>query len=370
MLRFLLEKEFKQIIRNPFLMGLIFIFPIVIMLVMPQAADLDVKNINVSIVDNDHSSYSRRMVDKIGALSYFTIVNVSETYDDALVSIEDNKADVIVQIEPGFERKLIRDNNAETMITANAVDGIKSGLSTTYLSTVLISYANELRGEWIQTKGMSKLPMIEVLPQNRYNIFLNYKIYMIPALFVILLTLLCGFLPALNIVGEKEAGTIDQMNVTPVKKIYFILAKLIPYWLIGIIVLTLCIILGYLLYGLIPSGNIWLIYMVSGLFFISISGIGLIVSNFADNMQQAMFIMFLVVMIMIIMSGLFTPIASMPKWAQMVTQFIPLTYYAEALRMIYLKGSTISELIQPIFIIITFGIVLYIGALLTYKKTN
>lgn len=370
MLKFLLEKEFKQIWRNKFLMGLIFLFPVFNMIVMPLAADLDVKNINVSIVDNDYSSYSERLVNKIDASSYFTTTDISSTYDEALKSIESGKSDVIVEIEPEFERKLIRDGKAQVMIIPNAVDGIKSGLSSAYLSSIMLGFGNEIRGEWIQTSGMSRLPVIEINPQNRYNTYMSYKVFMIPALFVMLLTCLCGFLPALNIVSEKENGTIEQMNVTPVNKFYFILAKLMPYWIMGFLVLTICILMAFGLYGLKPTGNVLLIYFVSGLFFIAISGFGLIVSNYSDTIQQATFVAFFFIMIMVIMSGLFTPVASMPNWAQTITEFIPLTYYTEALRMVYLKGSTMGELIKPILIIVGFGIAFYIWAIFSYKKTN
>lgn len=370
MLKFLLEKEFKQIIRNKFLIGLIFLFPIANMIIMPFAADLDVKNINVSIVDNDHSPYSERLVHKIGASTYFTIADISPTYDIAMKSIEDGKSDVILEIEPNFESNLIRYGKAEIMVIPNAVDGIKSGLSSAYLQFIINEYNGELREQLVQTSDLVQAPMIKINPLNRYNTFLSYKIFMNPALFVMLLTCLCGFLPALNIVSEKESGTIEQMNVTPVNKFYFILAKLIPYWIMGFIVLTICILLAYFIYGLIPEGNLLLVYFISGLFFVVISGFGLIISNYAETLQQATFVAFFFIMIMVIMSGLFTPIASMPLWAQVITDFIPLTYYTEALRMVYLKGSDMSDMLQPVGIIVAFGIGFYLWAILSYKKTN
>ena len=369
-LKFLLEKEFKQIIRNKFLIGLILLFPIVNMLMMPFAADLDVKNINVSIVDNDMSTYSQRLVNKIGSSNFFTITDVSSSYDMAIKSLEKGEADVIFEIEKNFDAKLIREGKSQILIAPKAVEGIKSGLSSAYLQQIVREFNNELRSELIDQNMASLIPRIEVNSLNRYNLFLSYKVFMIPALFVILLTLLCGFLPALNIVGEKEKGTIEQMNVTPVSKFAFILAKLIPYWLIGFIILTVCIIMAYFIYGLAPEGNIFLVYLLSGLFFIVMSGFGLIVSNYSETLQQATFTAFFFVMIMVIMSGLFTPIESMPDWAQQITNIIPLTYYTESLRMVYLKGSNISELSYQIYIMIAFGIVFYLWAILSYKKTS
>ena len=210
-LKFLLEKEFKQIIRNKFLIGLILLFPIVNMLMMPFAADLDVKNINVSIVDNDMSTYSQRLVNKIGSSNFFTITDVSSSYDMAIKSLENEVADVIFEIEKNFDAKLIREGKSQILIAPKAVEGIKSGLSSAYLQQIVREFNNELRSELIDQNMASLIPRIEVNSLNRYNLFLSYKVFMIPALFVILLTLLCGFLPALNIVGEKEKGTIEQM---------------------------------------------------------------------------------------------------------------------------------------------------------------
>mgnify|MGYP002239085503 FL=1 len=122
-----------------------------------------------------------------------------------------------------------------------------------------------------------------------------------------LLMMLCGFLPALNIVSEKEFGTIEQINVTPVSKFTFILAKLIPYWVTGMLILTISIILAWLVYGLVPAGHLWLLYFFALLFIIVISGMGLVVSNYSRTMQQAMFVMFFFVIIIMLMSGLFTP---------------------------------------------------------------
>ncbi len=356
--------------RNKFLIGLIVLFPIGIMIIMPLAANLDVKNITLSIVDRDYSTYSERLTRKIDASDYFITTGIFSTFDEALKNLESGKTDMIIEIEPGFERKLIRDGKAQVMITSNAINTIKSGVGTAYLSSVLLGYANEIRGDWVQLSEMLGVPVIEISPLNRYNTYTDYKVFMVPALIVMLLACICGFLPALNIVSEKEAGTIEQLNVTPINRYAFILSKLIPYWVTGFFVLAVCILMGFILYDLKPASSIALIFFVSGLFLVAISGFGLIVSNYSDTIQQATFVAFFFIIIMIIMSGLFTPVASMPGWAQVITEFIPLTYYSEAMREVYLKGSTLPELTKPILIIIVFGVLFYIWAILSYKKTK
>jgi ABC-2 type transport system permease protein len=214
------------------------------------------------------------------------------------------------------------------------------------------------------------MPAFEVVSRYKFNPHLDYKVFMVPALMVMLLTMLAGFLPALNIVGEKEAGTIEQMNVTPVKKLMFVLAKLIPYWLIGFVVLGVCMLLALVVYGITPVGSLFTIFLFASIYILIVSGMGLIVSNYSNTMQQAMFLMFFFVMILILMSGLFTPVTSMPEWAQDITLFNPLKYFMQVMRLVYLKGSSFSEMTSQFFTLCSFAVVLNTWAVLSYRKKS
>ena len=230
------------------------------------------------------------------------------------------------------------------------------------------AYATEIR---ISHSGsISPSPVIKIDTQGRFNPYLDYKVFMVPALMAQLLMMLCGFLPALNIVSEKEFGTIEQINVTPVSKFTFILAKLIPYWVTGMLILTISIILAWLVYGLVPAGHLWLLYFFALLFIIVISGMGLVVSNYSRTMQQAMFVMFFFVIIIMLMSGLFTPINSMPEWAQTITIANPLKYFIQVTRMVYLKGSGFSDLIMQFIALFLMAIALNGWAVFSYKKNS
>ena len=191
---------------------------------------------------------------------------------------------------------------------------------------------------------------------------------MIPALMIILFILICGFLPALSIVGEKESGTIEQINVTPVSRLTFTLAKLIPYWIIGMFVLTVAMIVARLVYGLTPVGSIGVIYFGAMLFILTISGLSLTIANFSETMQQTMFVMFFFVMIFMLMSGLLTPIDSMPDWAQKFTVILPPHYFVEILRSVYLKGTALAELWSNFAALGVFALIFNILAAITYKK--
>lgn len=367
MIKYLIEKEFKQIKRNPFLPKLIMMFPVLVMLVFPWVASLDVKDINLCVIDNDHSTYSKRLVHKASSSGYFRITHVADTYGEAIESMERSKSDIILEIAHGFESNLIKEKRAEVMIVANAVNGTKGGLSSSYLARIVGDFTAEIGSEF---GGQSQRGggIIEIIPQYRFNPYLDYKAYIIPALMVVLLTVLCGFLPALNIVSEKEKGTIEQINVTPVSKFVFILAKLIPYWIIGFGVLTVCFGLAALIYGLVPVGSIATIYLFAMIFVLIFSGFGLVISNHSANMQQAMFVMFFFAIIMILMGGIFTPVSSMPAWAQTITIFNPLRYFIQVMRAVYLKGSDVWALKTELIALICFAVVFIGWAMISYRK--
>lgn len=313
----LLDKEFRQFFRNPFLPKMAVAFPMMVMLVIPWITTMDVRHVGVSVVDNDRSTASRRLVGKIGASDYFRLYGVTEHYGASLAALERGDVDVIVEIPDDFERSIAERSPRRVSITANGVNALKGSLGSQYMVQTVMGTLAELLAE----EGVAPSPDL-ITVQNRYNPTLDYRAYMIPALMIMLLIMLCGFLPALNLVGEKERGTIEQINVTPVGRLTFTLAKLIPYWIIGLAVLTVAMSLAWLVYGLTPVGAVGAVYLAAALFIVTMSGLGVAIANRSDTMQQTMFVMFFFVMIFVLMSGLITPIASMPGWAQAITRLL------------------------------------------------
>lgn len=368
-LRYLIEKEFKQLRRHSFIPKLIIVMPIMVMLIFPWVANQEVKNIKLSVIDQDKSTYSQQLIQKVIASGYFRLTDVSESNTEALNSIESGKADIILEIPKDFEKSLVREKSTDIMISANSINGMKGGLGSFYLSSIIQDFAGEIRSE-LSIRKRNSIPKIDVIPTYRFNPHMDYKVFMIPALMVMLITLFSGFLPALNIVSEKETGTIEQMNVTPVRKTTFVIGKLIPYWFIGFAVLTICLLLAFLIYGLYPKGNILTIYLFASVYILVVSGVGLVISNYSYTMQQAMFVMFFFLMLFILMSGLFTPINSMPDWAQTISAFNPLTYFMQVMRAVYLKGSALGDLIRQFLILCTFAVVLNSWAVLSYRKKS
>ena len=371
-LKYLIQKEFLQIRRNAFLPRLIIAFPIVIMCIMPWVMQMEVKNIVVDVVDIDHTVESQRLVRQIAASNYFIFGGQKSTYSEAMKDIEKGHADVILEI---------RDGNY--LIAANAVNGTKGSMGSAYLSQIVggemarneecgmieEGVRSKEEGEMLRAeKGVTTAENVSTLIL--YNKNQNYKLFMIPALFAIVMMLMTGFLPTLNIVGEKEAGTIEQINVTPVSKWSFILAKLIPYWIIALFVITVCLLLAWLVYGITPSGPLWLIYVLAMLLALFFSSFGLIISNYSDTMQQAMFVMWFFIVCIMLLSGLFTPTRSMPSWAYMTTYINPMHYFIDAIRTVFIRGGGLHEIAHQLSALACIGAIMAVWAVQSYKKNS
>ena len=352
MIKYLIQKEFTQIRRNAFLPRLIIMFPIVIMCVMPWVMQMEVKNIVVDVVDCDHTVESQRLIQQIAHSNYFIFNGQKPTYNEALRDVEHSNADVILEIR-----------DSKYLIAANAVNGTKGSMGAAYMSQVISGNISSLKG------NLSPLTA-HLSPLYLYNKGQNYKLFMIPALFAIVIMLMTGFLPTLNIVGEKEAGTIEQINVTPVSKWAFILAKLIPYWLIALFVITVCLLLSWAIYGITPAGPLWLIYLLAMLLALFFSSFGLIISNYSDTMQQAIFVIWFFVVILLLLSGLFTPTRSMPALAYLTTYVNPMHYFIEAIRTVFVRGGTLQHVWHQIVALFAIGVFMASWAVQSYKKNG
>lgn len=366
---FLLRKEFQQIFRNKLLLRMIFAVPVVQLIILPFAANYEMQNIKMCVVDRDHSTYSRQMINKFTSSGYFKLVDVCKSYTDALNLVEDDKADLIIDIPLNFEKDLIIENEAKVMIVANAISGQTSGLAVSYSNSILKDFNSEIRTEWIQIPRINPQPMIEITTSNWFNPKMNYKYFMVPGILVLLVTLVGFLLTSLNIVKEKEDGTIEQLNVSPIKKYQFILGKLVPFWILGNVVLSVGFIVAYVIYGIYPAGSFLLIYLFAAIYLIALLGFGLLTSTFADTQQQAMFIAYFFMTIFILLGGLFSPIDNMPTWARVLAYLNPVSYFIEVMRMIVLKGSGFADIINYLGIIILFAIAFNGLAVWNYKKT-
>lgn len=366
----LLEKEFRQVFRDPAILRMMFLMPAVQLLLMPLAADYEVKNVKICVVDYDHSTYSRQLVTKITATDYFTLVDNSKSYDDALVFVEHDQADLILQIPESFEKNLVREGGASLFLAINAINGAKASLGGAYLNSIISDFNREIQLEWNQPPRLNQQPTIEIASANWFNPLMNYRFFMVPGILVILVTMVGAFLSALNIVKEKEVGTIEQINVTPIRKYQFILGKLIPFWFLGLVILTIGMLISWAVYSIVPVGSLLTIYIFAGVYLLSVLGLGLLVSTLANTQQQAMLLSFFMMMIFILLGGLYTSIDSMPQWAQTFTRFNPVSYFIEVMRMVVLKGSSLYDIRHHLFVVFLFGLLFNSLAVWNYRKRS
>ncbi len=367
---FLLQKEFRQIFRNPTILRMILLMPIIQLIVIPLAADYEIKQISISVVDQDHSPYARKLVQKLTASGYFQLVEYTQSYAQATQTVGDGKTDLILTIPPHFERDLIKLNKGQVYLAADAVNGVRAGLGTAYASQMIGDFNREIREEWMLLPKFNEIPQIEITSANWFNQHFDYHLFMVPGIMAILVTMVGAFLTALNIVAEKEVGTIEQINVTPLKKHEFILGKLIPFWVLGMVSITLGMLIAFLVFRILPVGSYLTVYAFSAVYLLGVLGIGLLISTFADTQQQATLFAFFCMMVFILLGGLYTPIESMPDWAQWLTKANPPAYFIKVIRAVYIKGSTFTDLLPDFFAMVGFAILFNGLAVLNYRKRS
>lgn len=368
---YIIQKEFKQIFRNKGMLPIIFILPILQLVILSNAATYEVKNIQFSYVDSDHTSSSRGLIEKFNASDYFDIVAEFPSHKQANAAMLAGAVDVILEIPNHFERNLLNEKSAALGVHINAIDGAAAGVESGYINKIIQSYNREIRIDYLDVSQENFKPaIIASIPSFWYNITLDYKTFMVPGILVLLVTMISLFLSGMNIVREKEIGTLEQLNVTPISKSQFIIGKLFPFWIIGLGLLTIGLILAKLIFNTPMLGSIALLYFYTSIYILLILGMGLLISNFTDTQQQAMFIAWFFVVIFILMSGLFTPIESMPKWAQIITEFNPIKYFVEIVRMVLLKGSGFMDIFPQLIKTLALALVMNALAIWSYKKTN
>lgn len=366
---FLIEKEFLQIFRDKALLTVIFIFTLVQLLVLPNAATFELKKAYFHLVDFDQTELSRKVVQSFEATGIFELKVQSSDVDTGIDDILNHKVSFTMVIPEDFEFRLQSNRPPEIQLLISAVDGNTASLTQSYSQGVLQKFNRDIALDYsfVKSNSLSKAG-IRIIPSNRYNPELDYIIYMVPGLIAILVTLLGLLLSVVNIVREKEIGTAEQINVTPIKKYQFIVGKLIPIWLLVMIVLAIGLAIAAFVFEVPFRGNVAIIFGTGAIYLLGIMGLGLYISTLADTQQQAMYISFFVFMIFMLLGGIFTPIESMPFWAQKTTLINPIAYFGKIIRMVLLKGSALYDVYEQILALTLMAITFLTAAVFNYSK--
>lgn len=361
-----MQKEFRQIFRNKTMLPIIFVIPIVQLLILAFAVTFEIKNINLVIVDQDHSVASRQLVSKFTAPPFYHIKAYCDTYLQAEELLKTGKAHQILIIPTRFERDLQTETSASVQLITNAIDGSAAAIMNAYGNSIIMDYNQDIRIE--QAGGAEARQPFDIRYSYWFNPELDYKTYMVPGILVLLVTIIGMFLSSMNVVREKEMGTIEQINVSPVKKYQFVIGKLLPFWFIALFELAFGLTLARIIFGIPILGSLWLIFGVASVYLLAVLGIGLFISTLVNTQQQAMFLAWFFAVVFIMMSGLFTPVDSMPEWAQQVNIVNPIAYFIKMMRMIMLKGSEFSDIIKPFSSIVVYACISLTLAIWRYRK--
>lgn len=365
-LRFLLRKEFLQIFRDRFMVAQMLLVPIIQLLLLSSAATFELKTVRMYVVDRDHSEASRGLVDRMQASRRFMVVGASPSLEPANKMMLARDVGIILSIPAEFERDIVRTRSSSVQLIINAEDGAAAGVTQSYAAQIIAAYANELGTELRPT--VTAAPPIEVRARGWFNPELDYRDYMVPGILVQLVTVIGTVMTAMNIVREKELGTLDQLSVTPLSQSVFMAAKLIPFWLIALFELTLGLLVARFVFHVPMLGSITLVFAAAAVYLLAALAIGLFVSTLVETQQQAMFVTFFIIMVYLLMSGLFTPVRSMPEWAQWMAQLNPVKHFIAIMRSILLKGAGPADVAVPIGILGLFGAVFLTLAVRQYGR--
>ena len=396
---FLIQKEFLQIFRNKTMLPLLLVMPVVQTLLLSFAANYEVKNVATAVVDHDLSPASRQLTAKFVSSHHFRVTQflAAKEADQAMAG---DQVDLILEIPAGFERDLVREGHTSLSLTGNAINATKAGLGLGYAQSIIRDFNAEFGEKWtlrtatataalvseseasgnsasnLQPSTFNFQPStsnlqpsaIDVTYSNWYNPRLDYKTFMVPGILGEIVALIICFLTALNIVRERELGTIEQLNVTPVRKWQFILGKLLPFWLLSLVMMTVGLTVGKLVFNIPMLGNLGLVFAYTAAFTPCMLGLGFLISNFADSQQQAMFTAWFFLLIFILMCGLFTPVESMPQWAQTANKINPVAYFVQFMRLVLLKGAGFEDIKNNYYTVVAYACVANGLAVWTYRK--
>lgn len=362
----LIKKEFLQVFRNPLLRSILVVAPLVQFLLFPFTADYEIKVLNIGFIDYDRSMTTRTIINSYSASPYFINHGIIDSKEFADQMMLRDEIDFIIEFPNDLEKNMVNGEHTTIAVTANAINSVKAGIGSSYVQTVLAGYMEELAEENVlDTRDYSQILSTNIY---WYNEQMNYKNLIVPGILVILVTLIGAYVTALNIVREKELGTIEQINVTPIRKWQFITGKMIPFWILGMVEFIIGLILMKVVFSISVQGSIPLLLGITAIYLLVMLGLGFFISSMAENQLQAMFIVFFLVIVFVLLSGLFTPTEGMPNWATKINYLNPLSFYMDTIKSIVLKGGGIDDIRDQVIALSVMAVIIDASAILSYRE--
>jgi ABC-2 type transport system permease protein len=364
---YIVQKEFTQIARDKFMRMAIIMIPVVQMVILVYAATFEMKNIKIHFVDHDKSTVSAELMQKFSASPFFIPVALTDDVESGRKNLARDKAGIVCIIPQNFEKDMLTGKTPSIQLLVNSINGSMAELSMAYCNAVIRSYSGELT--IMKSYTQPSVTTINLETRNWYNPERDYKIYMAPGILALLVTIIGWMIAALNLVKEKEAGTIEQLNVTPIRKYQFIAGKLLPFMIIGLFDLAFGLLIAWLLFRIPVEGSLITLFVFAAVYLIAVLGIGLFISTISNTQQQVLFVSFFFIMIFVLMSGLFTAVENMPEWGQKLNVINPLAYLVRVIRMVLLKGSGFADITRELYSVAIIAIFTNALAVWRYRKT-
>ena len=376
----LARAEVLHVTRDRATLVQIVVVPLIQLLLLSNAATFAIKRTPAYVVDFDRTSTSRGLVTHLTSSGLIDVVGQSASPDAANEAMLTGRATLVVVVPHKFESSLVRTGSATIGLDLNAEKGSAAGIVQSYVVQTLEAYSRELAVDIRPTRRLvasgpaTLLPprpgagVIDVRTRGWYNPGLDYTAYMVPGILVALVTMIGTLLTAQNIAREKEIGTLEQLNVTPISRAEFVTAKLLPFWVLALLDLALGLAVGRLVFGIPVRGNLVLLFASAGIYLVSALAIGLLISTVVETQQQAMFISFFLIMVYLLMSGLLTPVDSMPQWMQIASELNPVRHFVAIARAVLVKGAGLSEVRFPLSVLVVYAAVAMTVAIRQYRK--
>ena len=361
----LIKKEFLQVFRSPLLLSILIVAPLAQFILFPFTADYEIKVLEIAFIDRDHSTTSRNIINDFAASNHFVSHGLIDSKVQADYMMKKDEIDFIVELPAGLEKSIMSQEQCNIAVTANAINSVKAGIGTSYVQSVLGNFMSNMA----ENSGTATTDLSQIITTNIYwyNEQMNYKNLIVPGILVILVTLIGAYVTALNLVREKEIGTMEQINVTPIKKWQFLLGKTIPFWILGMMEFMVGLVLMYFIFHISVQGSVILLLGVTAIYLCVMVALGFFISSISENQLQAMFIVFFLFIVFVLLSGLFTPTEGMPSWALHLNYLNPMSFFMDVIKQIILKGSTVHDIQKQIIILSVMAVVLNTAALIFYR---
>jgi len=369
-IRFII-KEFQQFKRDPKMFGIILAAPVIQLIFLGYAANLDVENIKTVLYDRDHTSTSREFIEKFTSSGYFEIVEYASSYIKLEEKLNKGEAILGLVISQDFEEKIFRRETASLQAIFEGSDGNQASIAAGYVQSIVSGYSKDIITDLMDLSGRKISPIGNLSAEIRvwYNPAMKTRNYMVPGIVGLLVSIVTLVLTSLAVVKEKEIGTMEQLIVTPIRSYQLIAGKLIPFTILGLVSVIIVLLSMRIIFNIPVKGSETFLLLSSLFYILSTLGLGLFISTISKTQQQAMMIaIFAVMMPMIFLSGFAFPIENMPKIIQLISYIIPLKYFNSIIRGVILKGLGFADLWFEALVLLGMGVSILVLSSLRFSK--